>query len=83
MYHYSSWVITNWLNSTLIPFWSWVHFNSTNNFLTYFYQMPWKFYDWVNMVFWITENWISILATIFVVAMILIVLFRFTSTYHN
>lgn len=84
MYEYTNWIISNWLNSTPIPyltgggtFW-W-----TSNFLSYFYQFPWKFSDGINLMFWINEWWISILATVFVVAMILIVLFRFTSTDHN
>lgn len=82
MIGYSSWMIANWLNSTPIPFEN-GSFWWTSNFLDFFYQFPWKFADWINMVFWISENWISILATIFIVCMILFVLFRFTTTNHN
>lgn len=83
MIGYSSWMIANWLNHTLIPYSSGVSFGGTSSFLHYFYQFPWKFADWVNLMFGISEGGISILATVFVVAMILIVLFRFTSTNHN
>lgn len=82
MINYSSWMIANWLNATPIPFGS-TSFWWTSNFLSYFYQFPGKFADWLNLIFWINEGWISILATVFVVAMILFVLFRFTTTNHN
>lgn len=82
MQGYQVWTITNWLNSTPIPF-EWINFWWTSNFLSWFYQFPWKFVDWLNLIFGIKEGWVSILATVFVVAMILLVLFRFTTTNHN
>lgn len=82
MQGYLSGTISNWLNITPVPF-EWVNFGGTSSFLSWFYQFPWKFADWLGLVFWITENWISILATVFVVCMILFVLFRFTTTNHN
>ena len=82
MIGYTSWTITNWLNSTLIPYWT-GNFWWTENYLTYFYQMPWKFYDWINLVFGIKEWWISILMTILLVSIILFWLYNFTTTNHN
>lgn len=82
MIGYSSWMVVNWLKSTPIPFWN-GDFWWWTDYLTFFYQFPWKFADWLNLIFGIKEWWISILATVFVVAMILIVLFHFTSTNHN
>ena len=75
-------MIANWLNTTPIPYGT-GSFWWTSNFLSYFYQFPWKFSDWINLMFGISEWWVSILATIFVVSMILLVLFRFSSTNHN
>lgn len=83
MQGYQVWTITNWLNSTPIPYLTGEYFNWTSNYLSWFYQFPWKFADWLNLIFGINEGWISILATVFVVAMILLVLFRFTTTNHN
>lgn len=83
MHEYVNGTISHWLNITPIPYSSGAVFWWTNNFLSFFYQFPWKFVDWLNLIFGIKEWWISILATIFVVSMILIVLFRFTSTNHN
>lgn len=76
MIQYSSWTITNWLNS--VPW-----FVNEQSYLEYFYQFPWWFADWIDRVFSITEWWVSILSTIFLVCIILFVLFHFTTTNHN
>lgn len=76
MIEYTSWSITNWLNS--VPW-----FTGARSYLNFFYDFPWDFVDWINQVFGITEWWVSILATIFLVCIILTVLMHFTSTNHN
>ena len=49
MIEYTSWTISSGLNWTLIPYWSGATFWWTSNFLTWFYQFPWKFYDLINL----------------------------------
>lgn len=65
----------SWLNT--IPW-----FTSSNSYLTYFYQFPWKFVDWLEYVFNIKENWISILITVLFVCLVFYTLFYFSMD-HN
>lgn len=50
---------------------------SPYSYLTWFYQMPGLFAWWINQVISIKENWISILATVLFVSLILFALLNF------
>lgn len=45
--------------------------DSPHQLLSWFYQYPGEFASWVNQVLSIKENWISVLAVVFVVCIIL------------
>lgn len=44
--------------------------------LTWMYQYPGWFVSWINQVIWITENGVSILATVLVVCLILYIFYH-------
>ena len=47
------------------------------HYLTWFYQYSTGYYSWIYQVFNIKENWISILCTVLLVAIILFYVFNF------
>lgn len=44
---------------------------SPHALLSWFYQYPGEFASWINQVLSIKENWISVLAVVFIVCIIL------------
>lgn len=55
---------------------SWVW--TPRSLLTWFYDYPGEFVWWINQVFSITENWVSILVSVLFVAMVLFLVFNWS-----
>jgi membrane protein insertase Oxa1/YidC/SpoIIIJ len=48
--------------------------DSPRELLSWFYSYPWEFMWWINQVLSIEENWVSILAVVLIVCMILYII---------